>query len=296
MIKTTAGYGSSQKDTPREGARTGSGAGGTPLGRSSAVTSLATGSVASCGRSCPFPEELRVLARGVLGGRSPTEAEDLLGDFLLRLVEATRHNRAGSAVALLKLSDAGIRAAVKHRLRQVLAETCPGARLRKQLRAMVKAVLNQDLTVLPASAPTSLYRGDRLSTALVRDAVAWVLAQDERPPRTVRDIAAHLQALYFEGKCVAAEPAQPSFEGDLLNELDGARVAHDLQHHLGEDLARVIALRAGGAELRAIAEDQRVAVSTAHQRVASAVERLRQRARHWELEPTVMEPALRALI
>jgi len=83
------------------------------------------------GRSRTFSDELRNLARAVLGRRAGLfEVDDLLGQFLFRLVEATRRGRVGSAVALLLLSDA----AIPHR--QVLAESCPGPRLRKQLRPL----------------------------------------------------------------------------------------------------------------------------------------------------------------
>jgi DNA-directed RNA polymerase specialized sigma24 family protein len=248
------------------------------------------------GRPSSIPEDLRGLARGVLGRRAgPAEVDDLLGEFLLRLVEATRRSRAGSAVALLQLSDTAIRASIRHRLRQVLAETCPGARPRKQLRAMVKAVLAHDLAEPPACAPNTLYRGDRLCAALVRDAVAWMHAQDDRPARTVQVVAARLHDLYFGGDQHRDEPVQASFEDEVLRGLDAPQLALDLHHHLGPDLRRVAGLRAGGAELKTIAEDQQVAVSTAHQRVATAVKRIREHARRRRVGPSTLEPMLLAL-
>ncbi|WP_146210088.1 hypothetical protein [Vitiosangium sp. GDMCC 1.1324] len=62
---------------------------------------------------------------------------------------------------------------------------------------MAKAVLNLGLPPPPPSLPTSLYRGDRLSATLVRDAVTWILAHEDGLPRTVPAISSRLQYLYF---------------------------------------------------------------------------------------------------
>lgn len=68
-----------------------------------------------------------------------------------------------------------------------------------------------------------------------------------------------------------------------------------LHRHLGKDLAHVTALRAGGAELKAIAVDQQVAISTAHHRVATAVQRIRSHARRRGIGPTSLDRVLTAL-
>jgi hypothetical protein len=248
------------------------------------------------GRSCVIPEDLRSLARAVFGRRAgPSEVHGLVGEFLLRLVEATRRNRTGSAVALLPLPDAAIRASIRHRVRQLLAESCPGARLRKQLRAMVKVVLAQALPRALPFAPTTLYQGDRLSATLVRAAVAWLLAQEDRPPRTVHAVPARLLALYFDGDQHRDEPVQASFEEAALRGLDAPQLALGLHHYLGPDLGRVAALRANGAELKTIAEDQRVAISTPHQRVATAMQRIRTQVRRRRISPDTLRRMLVAL-
>ena len=161
---------------------------------------------------------------------------------------------------------------------------------------MVRSVLDQPLPAAPACAPSTLYRGDRLSAALVRETVAWLLAQKDWPPRTAPAIAARLQRLYFDGdRHRGGEPTQQSFEEDVLRGLDGPQLALDLHHHLGPDLRRVAALRADGAELKTIAEDQQVAVSTAHQRIATAVKRIRKQVRKRHIGPDTLRPMLAAL-
>lgn len=147
----------------------------------------------------------------------------------------------------------------------------------------------------PACLPTSLYRGDRLSAALVREAVAWVLAQEDRPPRQVIAVAAQIQSLYFGERRLEPELVQPSFEEQVVQHLDQPRLAVDLHRHLGAGLAHIVSLRARGAELKAIAADQQVAVSTAHQRVTTAVQQLSRVARRHRLGPSTLEPLLAAL-
>ncbi|HVG63092.1 MAG TPA: hypothetical protein VNA24_31300 [Hyalangium sp.] len=90
------------------------------------------------------------------------------------------------------------------------------------------------------------------------------------------------------------EAVQESFEEDILRNLDSPRLARDLHHNLGANLARVTALRAGGAELKAIVEDQQVAISTAHQRVATTVQRICRHVRKRRVGPTTLEPMLAA--
>jgi hypothetical protein len=116
-------------------------------------------------------------------------------------------------------------------------------------------------------------------------AVAWVLDQEARPPRTVPAIAARLQDLYFDREQHRGEPVQASFEEDLLSALDAPQLALDLRRHLGADLCRITSLRARGADLKAIAEDQQVSISTAHQRVSTAVCRIRELVRRRDLSP-----------
>lgn len=89
----------------------------------------------------------------------------------------------------------------------------------------------------------------------------------------VTDLPARLQALYFGGDQHRDEPMEASFEDEVLRGLDGPQLALDLHRQL-PDLARIAALRATGADLKAIAQDQQVALSTAHHRVATAVQRI----------------------
>ena len=66
----------------------------------------------------------------------------------------------------------------------------------------------------------SFLRGS-LAPARGRDAVAWVLAREARPLRTVPAIAARLQGLYFDGDPHRGdEPIQQSVEEDVLRGLD----------------------------------------------------------------------------
>jgi hypothetical protein len=88
---------------------------------------------------------------------------------------------------------------------------------------------------------------------------------------------------------------QTSFEDDVLRGLNGPQLALDLHRHLTPDLRRVIVLRANDAELNAITEDQQVAISTAHQRVATAVKWIRKQARKRRIGPDALRPMLTAL-
>lgn len=108
-------------------------------------------------------------------------------------------------------------------------------------------------------------------------------------------IAARLVGLYFDGAQPRDEQVQQSFEEDVLRGLDGPQLALDLHRHLGPDLRRVAALRASGAELKTIAKDQQVAISTAHQRVATAVKRIRKQVRRRRIGPDTLRPMLAAL-
>lgn len=229
------------------------------------------------------------------GAQLSPDVDDLVSEFLVRLIEATRRGQGRSAVHLLKLAEMEIASAILHRLKHVVAETSPGAHLRKQLRAAVKAALTIGTLAPPATPPVALYKDDKLSSARVRDAVAWLLAQDARPAATVNEISAALHAMYFGQAQTAQEASRPSPEAELVRALDGPRLREEVQRELGDDLARVVAMRATGAELKVIAADQRVAISTAHQRLATAVQRIRRHTRRRNIAPSSLEPILSGL-
>lgn len=248
------------------------------------------------GSAVQFPDELRRLAARVL--RRPArhaDVDDLVSEFLVRLIEATRRDQGRSAVHLLKLADMEISSAILHRLKQVVAETSPGARLRKQLRAAVRIAMHADTIPPPSAPPTSLFRDDKFSSARVRDAVAWLLAQEDRPAATVNEISTALHTMYFGQRQTTQEPSQPSPEAELVRALDGPRLRHEVRRELGEDLARVVAMRANGAELKVIAADQKVAISTAHQRLATAVQRIKRHTKRRGIAPTSLESILTGL-
>jgi DNA-directed RNA polymerase specialized sigma24 family protein len=228
-------------------------------------------------RPPPVPEDLLRLARGVLGPRAgAADVDDLVGEFLLRLVDATAHRRAGSAEFMLDLDDRRLRGTIRHRLRQMLAETCPGARLRKQLRAFVKVLLSEDRLPVPAAPPTSLYRGDRLSSELVREAMAWVLLHEETP-RTPAGITARLMAMYCVREASTGATEQGDPEHDLHTRLEVQRLLLGLAQDCSQQ-ARAVHMRLAGLSLQAIAEQQGVSISTAHTRVSAGVTALQ--ARH----------------
>jgi hypothetical protein len=105
-------------------------------------------------------------------------------------------------------------------------------------------------------------------------------APQAKPAKTVADCAR------LHGLC----SPQGSFEDDVLRAVEGPQLALDLHRRLGDDLAGVMALRAAGAEPKAIAVDQQVAISTAHQWITTGVMRIGSHARRRRVGPSTLEP------
>ncbi|MHB8879591.1 MAG: hypothetical protein ACYC8T_38345 [Myxococcaceae bacterium] len=222
-----------------------------------------------------LPSEFLGIARGLLHHRhgADDQAQDLVASFLVRLVEATRRKTAGSAEHLTHLGEPELRGVVRHRIRQVLAEQSPARRVVKQLRDSVRLALARGLPPPPPAAPTTLIANEKLCGPTVASITAWVLAQEDAPAVTdVAGIADRLKEMYFgkESLVPAANEAHVDFDC-----VDAQRLAAQLHADLAPELLAVLRGRLQDQPLAAIAKQAGVAISSAHARVAKAVEAVR---------------------
>lgn len=244
-----------------------------------------------------IPQALRVLVRGAAGGRF--HPDDLLQDLLADLLARSRNAQPSGIAELLKLQDVQLVAALRRRVVQVRAvQLGSRARLVKVLRAHVAAALEQRLPT-PDVMPMTLVVGDRISRDLVRQAVAYVLAQVDPPEREPRALAAQFLAEYFTvgaeeiGLERHGEPGDHEEDRALLH-VDAGGHLRKLRQLLGPELARVLGLRAQGKSLAEIANG-RMGVSTIHDHQAKALRRVREHVRHHGLVRADLEPVLEAL-
>jgi hypothetical protein len=229
--------------------------------------------------SARLPPLLRSLTRQALrSAQSEESVDDTLGAFLLRLVEATQVQSAGSAARLLLLDDRALVRVVRYRLRQVACEQYPRWALVKSLRALVRRALSRQLPVQVEMQPETLLAGDRLCSRRVAEAVGHTLGQSDPPPRTVVQVSERLMHIYFPVGVpldLDGEPANDDVEEEVATRLDASVVAARFQSILGRELTTLVALRHRGKTLREVADWQRLgSVTTAHARLREAETRL----------------------
>lgn len=216
-----------------------------------------------------LPVELRSIARRLLRNSDGMEAEDVVGDFLVRLVEATRRCTSGSAAFLVNLEEPQLRAVVRHRMGQIVAERAPQRQLVKQLRDAVRRAIAQGLPSRPAAAPCSLMLNDKLSTALVAEAAAWFVDQANGPnAEDVAATAARLRDAYF-GAAPGRVPSSVELQS-VADVVDVKQLASRLRSELAPDILHTVRARLNDDSLAAIAKRAGIAVSSAHARVAKA--------------------------
>ncbi len=83
---------------------------------------------------------------------------------------------------------------------------------------MLREFLVEELPV-PEAPPTSLHRGERLCSTLVREATGWLLG-DEDIARTPIAIASLLMDMYCGGEALAVNTDTEKAEDDLHLRLD----------------------------------------------------------------------------
>jgi DNA-directed RNA polymerase specialized sigma24 family protein len=212
-------------------------------------------------------EALTSIARHLTRG-CDADADDVVGDFLLKLVTATRRGSPGSAAYLLHLEEPELRAVVRHRMRQLLAERSPHHHVVKQLRAAVRSALRRGLPIAPLSPPTALLFNDRLHGPTVAAATAWLLAGPDAP--LVDDVAAiaeTLRTLYFDLKASGSPE-----DGDVpVDPVDTNRLVAQLHARLDAGQLAVLRERLRGGSLAEVGAHVGVGLSTAHARVSKAV-------------------------
>lgn len=220
-----------------------------------------------------IPRDLRRVARGLFH-QGADEAEDLVGDFLVLVLDATRRGLAGSAAHLLHLGEPALRAVVRHRMQQLLAQRSPCRKIAKQLRDAVRRALRVGLPNAPADPPTSLVVNDKLSMPLIADAVAYVLTRDDAPSSTdANAIADRLRDIYFGGSKVQGDQRDTSMSAD--DQVAASVLAKRIRATLDADLLEVLRGRVGCETLEEIARAQHTACSTAHGRLARVLVEVR---------------------
>lgn len=248
--------------------------------------------------SSRIPDELRRLAWQAMSHHHLGDVDDVVGAFLLRILEAERLRAPGGVTALLKLDDQSLIRILRHRLRQS-AVGCGDTRrweLLKALRAHVKRCLQLEQHPSP-DMPLSLLKNGRLSNELVHQSVSAVLLGDYPPPRSVRAIAGELMDIYFPA---ATENVLDNLAYDALNpedevrlDMDAETTAAEVHASLGAD-AGLLARRADGDTLATIAALSGTAASTTHSRLKSAESHLARVLR--DSSPSTRLRTLRVLI
>jgi DNA-directed RNA polymerase specialized sigma24 family protein len=220
-----------------------------------------------------LPPALKRLVRRFV--RADADVSDATQDLLLDLLVRTRRQQPGGVLELVKLDDARLLGALVRRLQQVLCEKQSRAKVTKSVRAMVRAAL-EGLPLPDVQAPPfTLMQKDKISAALVRAAVAYEM-QQPGAAGDARWISARLLERYWpKDKQLADVHIQALADGDDLEEqvlvaVDAARAVEGLQDHVQTELLELVALRAAGCSLRALAERQGLGVSTVHDRLRKA--------------------------
>jgi hypothetical protein len=243
------------------------------------------------------PQLLRRLAARQV--RCPEQISDALQDLALDTLVRTRKGQPGGAQELLALEDpAKLVACLNKRLRQVLAEKAdPRAKLRKSIAAMVRMALKDKNLPAVEAAPLTLVLNNKISSALVREAVAYELGQ-EGASRCPRHLTKTLLDQHFplddqlhdahgrdlrDGACL---------EEQVLTAVDGETIAAGLEARVGRELMEAVAMRVTGHGLRAIADHQGLGVSTISERLGRAAQLLRAHAESESLCRASVETAL----
>ncbi len=221
-----------------------------------------------------IPVELKRIARQVLRAGDDAEVDDVVGDFLVRLIEATHRGTSASAKFLVDLDEVQLRAVVRHRMQQVIAERSPHRHLVKQLRDAVRRVSLRGLPPARDSAPLSLMKNDKLHTAHVAAAVAWILHREDAPQLDdIAGVAERLREAYFTSTTMPFNsPTEAVADIDLV---DVQKVVTKLRAELDADMLEATRARLRDRSLGEISATAGIAVSSAHARVARAATAVR---------------------
>ena len=221
-----------------------------------------------------MPADLFRIARGLLRRSSDHEIQDLVSDFIVRLLEAGRAGRAGSPLHLVGFDESELRAVVRHRMRQIIADRSPGRRQSKQIRDSVRLVLKTGLPVAPAAAPTTVMVNDKLSTPLVAVAVAYLATMEGAPGAIdANAVADRLGEMYFGRKTVHTGDSDPALSAD--DQYAARALAANLKTRLDPKMMDVLRARMRHDSLAEIAARENTAVSTIHARMQRAIAEVR---------------------
>ena len=229
-----------------------------------------------------FPE-LEARARRAIGaGRDADEAGDVAARFLEDLVDQGGRTGVREPLArLLALDDHALDAAVSNRIHQLLVEGRPRWNLYRGVLAGVRAALSERVAPPPAL-PTRIQEAGeagRLDGKRIAEAVAWLLAQDQAPAASDREITRQLMEIYFPAEVPletwTERPRSSDPQDRARREHDGRVIARVLQHNLDPSLLGIVMRRYRGDTLEEIASDKRLGVATVHARLQQALEQIR---------------------
>ena len=141
--------------------------------------------------------------------------------------------------------------------------------------------------------PLSVLDQGRIRLDLIREAVSWLRTKSLPAPRSVREIASRIMELYFPtSEHLGDVHAVADHEDAMIAALDAPGLAQRLRDDLGTEASKMLRRRLDGTPLVDLAADSRVAVSTAHDRMGKAVERVRAQVRRHRLRREGLEPVL----
>lgn len=249
--------------------------------------------LASGAQPTAFPVALRRIASRVLWQpMADFDLDDLVGEFLLRVVEATRRGGSGSAQLLVGLEEPELHALTRFRMRQIVAERSGARRAVKQLRDAVRRAQEVGLPPPGEALPPSIFAKGRLHGPSVAAAVAVVVTTADAPVASdVAGIVDRLQELYVWPGVPAFEPHTVEVEAML----DAGSCVEQLRTSLTSIDFGLLRRRLAGESLAAIAASEGAAVSTAHGQVGRSLGAVRRVVGRLGIDAAAMERALQLL-
>jgi hypothetical protein len=192
------------------------------------------------------------------------EPDELVSDFVIRMLEKKPEARRDDFEKLLALEPRRLAGTLAHRFRQLAAEQAPRSALRKTLREHVTAVWDS-ASPHADGMPSALLDDDRISRSHVRIAVGNLRGEPGGMRLDKKAAAERLLQEYFpEPEDLDAMPESETErirslrssrdpEERLRRQIDAHRLARDLQRALGPELTDVLARRFRGDTLQEIA-------------------------------------------
>jgi hypothetical protein len=156
-------------------------------------------------------------------------------------------------------------------MQQVVAERSPQRRLVKQLREAVRRAQRLGLPEAAEWPPPTLLAHNRLTSAAVAAATAWLLKQPGAPAAgDVAGLVDALRARYFD---VGA--AHQLSEQRAVDPVEVRQAANRVRAQLTTDQLYAVRARLRGESLASLGARAGIGVSSAHARVQAAIEATR---------------------